>query len=125
MAVLNANTVSDGGTNVTARVWVNFNGVVNQVGVRGSYNVTSVSRSGNGDYTLTYSITLPDTNYCVQMTGSGTEGGSNAFDIGIYGTQAAQAANQTFLTTTTVRMLQQNSGGTNVDSNSIHVAVFR
>jgi len=124
MAVLNANTVSDGGTNITARVWINFKGTV-PTSQRGSYNVTSLSRNALGDYTLNYSITLPDTNYCVQMTGGGGDGQGANFGIGIYGTNAASSDNQTYLTTTNVRMLQANGNGIDVDSDSIHVLIFR
>jgi len=123
MAVLNANTVSDGGTNVTARVWANFNGVVNQVGVRGGYNATSVTRHALGNYTLNYSITLPNTSYCVLLTGSSSQFSSANCSIGIYA--ASGNDNQANLTTTSVRMLQQAGSGANVDTNSIHVLVFR
>lgn len=53
------------------RVWVNFHGGANSVSpssyfpamIRGSFNVSSVTYNGQGDYTVNFSIAMPDNAY--------------------------------------------------------------
>lgn len=65
-------TLSDG-TNSTsstnciqgsAKAWVNFNGVTTTT-IRGSYNVSSVTRVGSGNYTINLTNALSDANYAI------------------------------------------------------------
>ena len=61
----------DGSTNQTriAKAWVNFNGT-STVAIRSSYNISSITDNGTGDYTANLSTALPDTNgAAVAMTG--------------------------------------------------------
>ena len=52
-----------------AKAWVNFNGT-STVAIRGSYNVSSITDNGTGDYTANLSTALSDTNgAAVAMTG--------------------------------------------------------
>ena len=44
--------------------WVNFNGT-STVAIRASYNVSSITDNGTGDYTVNFATALPDTDYCV------------------------------------------------------------
>ena len=57
--------IGTGGINQAriAKVWVNFNGT-GTVAIRDSYNVSSVSDNGTGDYTVNFSTAMSDTNYC-------------------------------------------------------------
>ena len=51
------------------RAWVNFNGTgTGTMTVRGSGNVSSVTRNAAGDYTINFTTAMPDANYAV--TGS-------------------------------------------------------
>jgi len=50
----------------TAKVWANFNG--SSFGERDSYNVTSFTDNGTGDYTVTFDSTFADTNYTPVVT---------------------------------------------------------
>lgn len=45
-----------------ASAWVNFNGT-GTVAIRGDGNVTSITDNGVGDYTVTYTVVIVDTNY--------------------------------------------------------------
>jgi hypothetical protein len=77
-------TLSDG-TNSTsatnciqgsAKAWVNFNGT-GTVAIRASYNVSSITDNGTGDYTVNFTNALPDANYSLAgmgqtLAGSGT-----------------------------------------------------
>ena len=44
------------------KAWVNFNGT-GTVAIRASYNVSSITDNGTGDYTVNFTTALPDTNY--------------------------------------------------------------
>jgi hypothetical protein len=70
-------TLSDG-TNSTsatnpimgsAKAWVNFNGT-GTVAIRASYNVSSITDNGTGDYTINFTNAFADTSYSVVCTGA-------------------------------------------------------
>jgi hypothetical protein len=48
----------------TPKVWVNFNGT-GVVAVRASFNVSSITDNGVGDYTINFATALVDANYAV------------------------------------------------------------
>ena len=45
------------------KAWVNFNGT-GTVAIRGSYNVSSITDNGTGDYTVNFTTAMPDADYC-------------------------------------------------------------
>jgi hypothetical protein len=49
------------------RAWVNFNGQ-GTVAIRASFNVSSITDNGTGDYTLNFTTAMPDANYSVAGT---------------------------------------------------------
>ena len=68
---LTISTLSDG-TNSTsstnciqgsAKAWVNFNGVPATPTIRASYNISSVTKTGTGQYTCTFLVAMIDANY--------------------------------------------------------------
>ncbi len=50
------------------RAWVNFDGSgsVGSQTIRGSGNISSVTKNATGDYTITFVSAMPDANYCIQ-----------------------------------------------------------
>lgn len=62
-------TVVDG----SAKAWVNFNGT-GTVAIRASFNVTSITDNGTGDYTVNFTSAMPDTNYTVQVAAAANLG---------------------------------------------------
>lgn len=69
---LTISTLSDG-TNSTsstnciqgsAKAWVNFNGTTTAT-IRASYNVSSVTRIGTGQYTISFTNAMSDANYSI------------------------------------------------------------
>lgn len=52
-----------------AKAWVNFNGT-GTVAIRASYNVTSITDNGVGDYTVNLTNEMVDVNYAVIATSS-------------------------------------------------------
>ena len=51
------------------RAWVNFDGT-GTVAIRASYNVSSITDNGVGDYTVNFTTAMPDANYSVNGTAS-------------------------------------------------------
>lgn len=72
MSTLRLTTISNqGGTatvpsetviNGSAKAWVNFNGT-GTVAIRASFNVSSITDNGTGNYTVNFTNTLTDANY--------------------------------------------------------------
>lgn len=52
-----------------AKAWVNFNGT-GTVAIRESFNVSSITDNGTGNYTANFSAALADANYAVVCTSS-------------------------------------------------------
>jgi len=81
------------------RAWVNFNGT-GTVAIRASFNVSSVTDNGAGDYTVNFATAMPDADYAVVgatgLVGSGarifsltTAFSSSSVRIGTYATTTA------------------------------------
>ena len=56
--------VQSNGVTTNALAWVNFNGT-GTVAIRSSYNVSSITDNGTGDYTVNFTTALADANYAV------------------------------------------------------------
>jgi hypothetical protein len=94
---LTISTLSDG-TNSTsatnciqgsAKAWVNFNGT-GTVAIRASYNVSSITDNGTGDYTVNFTNAMPDANYAFAV-GQQYTTSTSASDIGPLQAQGATA----------------------------------
>lgn len=127
---LTIGTLSDG-TNSTsatnaiqgsAKAWVNFNGVTTTT-IRASYNVSSVTRNGTGDYTVNFTNALADVNFSPSCLGSTTAGG--AATNGAVCIEFLAAGPALSRTTTSFRFYSLGSSWTNQDAYSLNVAVFR
>jgi hypothetical protein len=108
-----ASTSSDNVINGCAKAWVNFNGT-GTVAIRASYNVSSITDNGTGQYTVNFTNALADANYAVLFTPGGQETTSTAnFDM---------PRRSTTPTTTAVQVIYSNG---NQDTLYGSVAVFR
>lgn len=58
------------GVTTNALAWVNFNGT-GTVAIRASYNVSSITDNGTGDYTVNFATALSDANYSGVATAKG------------------------------------------------------
>ena len=60
--------VGTGGINQAriSKAWVNFNGS-GTVAIRDSYNVSSITDNGTGDYSVVFSTAMTNANYCMNM----------------------------------------------------------
>lgn len=83
-----------------ARAWVNFEGSASGATIRGSQNVASVTRNAAGNYTVTLTTAMADTNYAVvvnAMASDGTGGvrfhggyPSSTTEVNVYATSDAR-----------------------------------
>jgi hypothetical protein len=123
-----ADTIQDGAGNSTAmdnaiygsaKAWVNFNGVTTAT-IRASYNVSSITRNGTGDYTVNFTNALTDANYGVNTTSGQSSGSGTA-------SSTTRVANVTTpLTTTSCRVYSLDPPqNTLVDVSIFTVSVFR
>jgi hypothetical protein len=97
-----------------AKAWVNFNGT-GTVAIRASYNVSSITDNGVGDYTVNFTNALADANYAA-VAGAGNGDDTTSFINGV-----AQAAP----TTSAVRLKVVNSSAVPSDRTYVHIAIFR
>jgi hypothetical protein len=118
---LTISTLSDGTSstsatdivNGSARAWVNFNGT-GTVAIRASYNVSSITDNGTGDYTVNFTNAMPDANYCAVAQGKHVNGTFNTM-AEIYSLSASSVRMQSF----------SNAGNVLTDIDVLGVAVFR
>jgi hypothetical protein len=97
------------------RAWVNFNGT-GTVAIRASFNVTSITDNGTGDYTVNFTTAMPDANYSPQITSGWIPGVDNSSFSGVRGNA---------ITTTTMRFSNVNNSDVAYDSTNLNVAIFR
>ena len=104
------------------RAWVNFNGT-GTVAIRASYNVSSITDRGTGDYTVNFTTAMPDANYAV--TGAGqydvagsTDGNSPQFGIARDNPQPSVSAVRT-------RWIDRGAGISVIDPTICCIAIFQ
>lgn len=101
------------------RAWVNFDGVTTAT-IRGSFNVSSVTRNGTGDYTVNFSNLLPDSNYAVVSQGQRPSGTATA------GVDSIVSYNSTTApSSSSFRVTTSNGAGSVQDFDIISLGVFR
>jgi hypothetical protein len=127
MSTLVAQTISNGTVSTSsanviqgsAKAWVNFNGT-GTVAIRASYNVSSITDNGTGDYTVNFTNALPDANYSVCANGSPNYGVADFTSIGLFSTNAAV---EVAPTVSAARIVSRANSV--VDLKYITVSVFR
>jgi hypothetical protein len=110
-------TVSTSSANViqgSAKAWVNFNGT-GTVAIRASYNVSSITDNGTGDYTVNFTNALPDANYSFNLNATRSSLGTANDAISFLGATP---------TTTALRISTTTGSGTLQDALFTTVSVF-
>jgi hypothetical protein len=97
----------------TAKAWVNFNGTVTP-SIRSSYNVSSITKNGTGDYTVNFATALANANYSTQVSISG--GINTAYVSPILNGQATSVVG--------IICLNVNNGTLRADPSFVSVQVF-
>jgi len=97
-----------------AKAWVSFVG--STAAIRGSYNVSSITRSSAGNYTVNFTTAMPDANYSCVASATQTSNGSVYLFIN---TGGAPTTSSCF-----VFMTQSGSGtGSQVDASIVNVSI--
>jgi hypothetical protein len=114
------NTQLDNG--YLCRAWVNFNGT-GTVAIRASGNISSITDNGTGDYTINFTIAMPDANYALNysMSPNYGVGGASLFNLYHNSISAIEVA-------PTVNAARFNTGtdpSTYYDAKYICVGIFR
>jgi hypothetical protein len=109
--------MQDSGSNSnTVRAWVNFNGT-GTVAIRASFNVSSITDNGTGDYTVNFTTAMPDANYATVL-------GAQAILSTSFGVCPAIGYNTT-PTTSAINITTNADNGTKYDLPIVNIAVFR
>ena len=102
------------------RAWVNFNGT-GTVAIRESFNVSSITDNGTGDYTVNFTTAMEDADYAVCVT-SGQSAARRVIDS--YGVDGS--GNPVALTTSAVRVICFDESTTSTyDMAGVSAAIFR
>jgi hypothetical protein len=109
-----ASVPSDTVINGSAKAWVNFNGT-GTVAIRASFNVSSITDNGVGNYTVNFTNAMPDVNYAAVGSGfRSTLGAAEASES--FTSFAVGSVNALFAT---------GSSGAAFDTNAYSIAIFR
>jgi hypothetical protein len=92
------------------RAWVNFTGSTGAI--KSSFNVSSVTRNGTGDYTVNFTNAMVDTKYAVAGSMDTYSSGANGYRPNTWNTGSLQ-------------MYTAVPGTGVIDASNVSVAVFR
>lgn len=104
------------------RAWANFGYVSSAITIRGSFNVSSVTRTGTGAYTVSFTNSLPDSNYATLVSAKGTDTGA-VIAMASLAPYSPAATSPTTTGAVTVNMIGSTAAA--VDTQFFTVAVFR
>jgi hypothetical protein len=98
-----------------AKAWVNFNGQ-GTVAIRNSFNVSSITDNGTGDYTFNLTNAMPNANYVVVGSAGGGTTSPNSYFTG--------PSTSTTMSTTQFRFNIRNDTANLFDAETIMLSVF-
>lgn len=99
----------------TAKAWVNFNGT-GTVAIRASFNVSSITDNGTGNYTVNLTTAMSDANYSASCTRG---------DSGTGAANSARSLTPVAYTTTSVQVVGQVGTGSASDAEFCNVTISR
>jgi hypothetical protein len=95
-----------------ARAWCRFNGTTTGTNApTAGGNVSTVARTSNGVYTITFATAMQDANYCVQITSTALT--------------AVNALNYVNSTSASSCVVAHAESNTATDATQMHIAIFR
>jgi len=101
--------------NDPVKAWVNFDGT-GTVSIRDSFNVSSITDNGTGDYTINFDTALVDANYAVASTNSKNSLGDQPAALNLFSLSNSSVR---------VKNRRTNDNSTLLDSNYITAAIIR
>jgi hypothetical protein len=132
MSTLVAQTISNGTISTStanvingAKAWVNFNGGNGGTAgaIRASYNVSSITVNGTGDYFVNFTNSMIDSNYSVAGSARYGDGGGSATMRVLVISSGGTLAND--MATNRVRVVTAYANGGIDDNNVVCVQIFR
>jgi len=99
------------------KAWVNFNGTTSPGTIRSSYNVSSVTKNGTGDYTVNFTTAMSDANY---STSGIATWNNNATSGALFATSTSSFLVSSFSLFT----FQSNLLFTDIDCTTVCVQIF-
>jgi len=69
-------------TSGVCRAWVNFNGT-GTVAIRASFNVSSITDNGTGNYTVNFTTAMQDANYAISVAAKAVANSGNNYFVSI------------------------------------------
>ena len=109
------------------RAFVNFNGT-GTVAIRASFNVSSITDNGTGDYTVNFTTAMPDANYCFSGFSnktSATNRGAVILAIDVDETGTGNSPTTSALRVRTYGPSTSTAEAIALDCANISVAIFR
>ena len=106
------------------KAWINYDGYGNSI--RASYNISSVTDNGTGDYTFFIDTDFSDVNYCwtgTATTATGTE--TTLRNIGFSTASSSTSDNAHLVGSTRVSVATQNSAANLHDARQVMVQWVR
>jgi hypothetical protein len=123
-------TASGSAPSYSARAWVNFDGTKDTTGavstantdrlIRASGNVSSVSRTAQGQYTVNFTTAMPDANYAASVSVSTAQHGTGASVR-----SATNGGDPVTQTTSALSVCFSSDSGSFFDASSMYVTIFR
>jgi hypothetical protein len=96
-----------------AKAWVNFDGT-GTVAIRGSYNVSSITDNGTGDYTINFTTAMSSVNYSAIGCAGGSDPSNGDRQLSTYPTSVSAC-----------RVISgQTATANKYDANEVSVAIF-
>tara|TARA_R110000744_G_scaffold373219_1_gene485296 strand:+ start:362 stop:673 length:312 start_codon:yes stop_codon:yes gene_type:complete len=100
-----------------AKAWVNFNGT-GTVAIRDSYNVSSITDNGTGNYKVTFSSSFSNTNYVLASSAMAGGVAATAVTADESGTRTVSATGNFYV------LRLEGTFGAKLDSDTIQITAF-
>jgi len=103
-----------------AKAWVNFNGT-GTVAINSSFNVSSITDNGTGQYTINFTTAMPNTNYATVVSCGAPGNAKMSAEINVVGDAPITDSPPTV---SSFRILTTRYDSANTDAKYVSVAVF-
>lgn len=108
----------------TCRAWINFDGTGSSpITPRSHFNISSITKAGTADYTISFTTAMPDANYSIVGSAAPLTGGNVAI-VRVDYTVTAAALVAPSTTGFSINTANTSTGGAQASS-YVNIAVFR
>ena len=114
--------IQSNGVNTNAQAWISFGYVSSAMTIYKKYNVSSVTRSAAGLYTVSFTNSMPDTLYSVVASCSADAANHYPGSVAVFMNPSSQASAPT-TSSFGINIINYN-GTINIDPVYLNIAVF-